>query len=300
MPLTSLAISRKRLDRIFDQAIKVARTYMDVELPVAILADVNVWATLCDHCPNLALPATNTTSARQMRTVALVACLGLSLSHHIFTPLYVPYDGMQIFWCLLIKLAARDHSKEAYLRSVLLRMFSPDQSENIDGLTEDVGKEIGNVFLPLVVPEKRSAFVTAIRELSELALEEWLAIQKLEDKVVPVTRSQDRPPSHWKFVNMNSGAKPSQSNGNTPGPSTRPSSRPDPEIDITVCDVWPNFVVIRKDGEDLVRQGYMLSRSQMLPARQEKAKQQPTAPLGMIGGLGRNGRRSSLVAEPFL
>jgi hypothetical protein len=296
----------------------LAETHFDVELPPKIMSNNALWSIVKGHAAvrlkkDIPLPLSNSTAAKQMRTAAFLGILIHEIRDHILQPTYLLGGEVNLNRCLDDLLEDEDFSREAYVRSVFLRLgqwFSKD----IDAVTaKQINTVVNNVSacVPHLIPKEpndskdtKGDFESKLRDFCAQACEHWKYIQTLDGRIdLDFDADEARPlfptaPEPASGSGSNTKLPRPNGNGNTssPGPGGKKSKDKDhqaAEAAATLADaiaVWPAFYNNSPDDTETLVKGYVLTASQVAAAKGEEKAQQPT-------GLRRDQRRQSRTSR---
>jgi hypothetical protein len=286
----------------------LAETHFDVELPPKIMSDNALWSIVKGSAAvklkrDIPLPLSNSTAAKQMRTAAFLGILIHEIRDHILQPTYLLGGEISLNRCLDDLLEDEDFNREAYVRSVFLRL-SQWFSKDIDAVTanqiDTVVKNV-SVCVPHLFPKKpkdskdtKGDFESKLREFCAQACEHWKYIQTLDGRIdLHFDADETRPlfppaPGPASGSGSNTNLPRPNRNGNTsspgPGPGGKKSKDKDhqaAEAAATLADaivVWPAFYNRSTDDMETLAKGYVLTASQVAAAKGEEKAQQPTGP----------------------
>lgn len=251
------------------------------------------------------LPASNTLPARQMRLAVGLEILGRTLARHIFQPLYISEDED---WLTASMGAVMEDNPdlETHARGVVLNLL--DHNTLVakgEARAKKAAMEVSRVVKKFIPAEMGTSFDKDLQHLCDQALETWLPLQRVADRVM-VELSYPELGEEWKELQMpprtttgngningsSSGKQPkntsrhsSSSPSSQPGPrgqrgsasggsSQGQSSTPRPGSSNPggpVYEVWPAFIV-NDDDVTLLHHGLVLTEEQVKEAREEVAK----------------------------
>jgi hypothetical protein len=285
----------------------LAETHFDVELPSKIMSDDALWSIVKGSAAvrlkkDIPLPLSNSTAARQMRTAAFLGILIHEIRDHILQPTYLLGGKVNLNRCLDDLLEDEGFNREAYVRSVFLRLsqwFSKDidavTANQVNTVVHNVSTCVPHLFLPKKPKDSKDTkddFESNLRDFCAQACEQWKYIQTLDGRIDFDFEVDEARPLFLTAPEPASGSgtntKLPRPNGNTsspgPGPGGKKSKDKDhqaAEAAATLADaivVWPAFYNRSTDDMETLVKGYVLTASQVAAAKGEEKAQQPTGP----------------------
>lgn len=218
------------------------------------------------------MPSTNSTAARQMRVASIIRLLAAIASEHIFQPVYLTEDGVEVSK-LIEDLYDSDLSQAQWLRRVLLNTNRQHQQEHGRRRADTVVEQVCQSVEFLMHPSDLSEFHTALSQWCNNVLDLWMKLQQIGGMVHSISIPQIDDDTDWRFwtplstlpFTRNQSGK--QENGK---PSSGSKQAKEMKKKNFAAQVWPAFLVIEEDGNQWVlKRGYVLTESQVEEAAQE-------------------------------
>ncbi|GAP88209.1 putative mei5 protein [Rosellinia necatrix] len=260
------------INKIYGYAKSLAIEHFSADLPTDILANTALIEEVGKLVRPIPFPATNSPAAKKARMAAFLARLGSRLADRIFLPFY-PLDGddedqdsADSMALMLSDLSLSDPKREIHLRSVLLAISPEEQKEVALARASDIADEIINLLGILLNPEQQPKFKNDIKKLCQLAVESWISLQVLREKVEPFTETSEETEKYWLPAELEGSAQPKkpQVNGKPNGLVSKPSLHSLKSANKVIL-IWPGFSY----GADVLKQGFMLLDSQVKHADDE-------------------------------
>ncbi|KAK2052389.1 hypothetical protein LY76DRAFT_583541 [Colletotrichum caudatum] len=273
--------TRNQLDVIFKDSFALMRKYLGNDLANDVLSDSSRWNEVRNHLAvkrNIPVPLTNSPPAKKMRVAASLAILAFALSEHVFQPTYLLGDN-QLAGLLDDLITASDFEKEAHLRSVLLKLCPSKHESNASERAKKASNDLVRRVGPLLPESKRDEFASALEKICQGAARCWAHVQRLVDRVDPVTSFEVAADMDaWKLMELpGMDGEPSKARGSpSPGgkkngaqPKTQASGPSSGAVEDVVAVVWPAFVLF--DEQETLREGLVLKGSQVEEAKTEES-----------------------------
>ncbi|KAK2026470.1 hypothetical protein LX32DRAFT_730114 [Colletotrichum zoysiae] len=275
--------TRNQLDVIFKDSFALMRKYLGNDLANDVLSDSSRWNEVRNHPAvnrNIPVPSSNSPPAKKMRVVASLAILAFALSEHVFQPTYL-LDNNELAGLLDYLTTASDFEKdmEAHLRSVLLKLCPSKHESNASERAKKASNDLIRRVGPLLPESKRDEFASALEKICQGAARCWAHVQRLVDRVDPVTRFEmTADMDAWKLMELpGMDGEPSKARGSpSPGgkkngaqPKTQASGSSSGAVEDVVAVVWPAFILF--DEQETLREGLVLKGSQVEEAKKEES-----------------------------
>ncbi|KAK7953480.1 hypothetical protein PG988_014174 [Apiospora saccharicola] len=242
------------------------------------------WAPLRTH-PRVSrmipLPLSNSGSAKQMRTAALVGILGWACAQHLFQPTYLLQCNE--LCGVLASLADDDHARETYLRSVLLPVSPSRQKENGKKRIQQAVFDVLACVAPLLPKQRQEEVKSSLEAVCKHICGQWMRLQLLEEKIEPSFDAYDG--DDWKLIELpvfsgtsaaTSTPQPQDSadgGGGSSGESTGTCAVAEEgitDIEDIAAVLWPSFLSSREGESELLTEGIVVAKSQTRAAYHEE------------------------------
>lgn len=169
--------------------LELVEKHFSQDLDESVLRDPSCWTNLrsseyLKHAVRIPLPQSNTQAAKQMRIAAVLAVLSRALSKHIFRPVYLIDNDVDLA-TVLRNLEATNPQHEYYVRSTLLAVLPDRGKRNATRRIKAVVREVSYLVQHLLSALQYEAFCTALLESCELACLQWNKIQRAAMKIEP-------------------------------------------------------------------------------------------------------------------
>lgn len=279
-------ISCDSLGSTFSAATALFKVVLSHDLSEDRLKDSRFWDRARDHGAiqrMIPLPASNSTPAKRMRTIAGLAIFSRALENFVFQPSYlsVGSDMKQA----LDALPGANLDQDSFVRAVLLKVLPDQQNICRDMCAERVADEVVAALSGWVPADEHATFKSRLGHITRDLCVNWQRVQKLHERVEPsfVFETLD----DWKPLPTLLDPLPS-SNGVevTPPHHGRRDSQPGPQelapVTLTTTEVlkvvWPAFLATtleqpaddEESTSDLVHHGYVLTRADTEGAANEE------------------------------
>ena len=261
------------------------------------------WETIRQHKSiyqsGIILPASNSSTAKQMRLAAGLVALGRSLEQHVFQPFYLRDDQNQ-FVALLESLGSKNPAQEAHVRSVLLKAF-PSEQEEVGEARADTAAYQAMEFIKLIIAsDKLKSCWLGLKAVCDEARRTWMPLQRLKEQVIAY--SEPGHPEEWQILPL---PAPPQANRvpkkNTTDGSPKTGGRQAERQNATqnsapatpppvVYEVWPAFVtdgLVLCHGKGLTEEQVEAARDEV--SEEEAAQRRARTALRQRGGSSVNG-----------
>ncbi|KAK8136790.1 hypothetical protein PG984_004730 [Apiospora sp. TS-2023a] len=245
------------------------------------------WAPLRTH-PRVSrmipLPLSNSGSAKQMRTAALVGILGWACAQHIFQPTYLLQCNE--LCGVLASLADDDHARETYLRSVLLPVSPSRQKENGKKRIQQAVFDVLACVGPLLPKQRQEEVKSSLETVVKHICGQWMRLQLLEEKIEPSFDAYDG--DDWKLIELpvfsgtsaapqtpqpQDSADGGSGGGSSSGESTGTCAVAEEgitDIEDIAAVLWPSFLSSREGESELLTEGIVVAKSQTRAAYHEE------------------------------
>ena len=225
----------------------------------------------------LPIPQSNSTAAKQMRSVVILASIARAIDMHVFQPTYFLPTNAGIR-DLLTRQAQEDSRKESAFRAMMQAVLPKEQdtvaTSRVLQVCDETMLNIGG-FLSLRAAAK---FKDSLEDIIEDARDIWQETRLSTYAVQPSFALQQYENWSWRGFRFQE-VQPLVEDGM----QATSFAKDDP-----VCVIFPRLYMFDEDGEDPVTHGTVLMRSQTLAAREEM-QQHPSSPgLGRVGVGGRS------------
>ncbi|KAH8882020.1 hypothetical protein GQ53DRAFT_831969 [Thozetella sp. PMI_491] len=284
-----VVISMKQLNRLFEIAHDLTRSYFSGDLADDMLGDDRKWTKLTksDVFPNgsgIPIPQSNSPHAKQMRIAAVLAVIAHNFSNIIFQPLHGLDNGEELYE-LLSDIAEEDPDKEAFLRSALLSAFDSAgdgarQQHSVEQAYDGIYASVGH----LVQDKEQKKFRENLAELCQFSCKTWCGVQRLEVKIESTMEIDE---GEWDPLKSHSMTKETTANLNgkdggqtaqslkatstskEKGATTGSQRSNRPTAEVVMVTIWPCFFYVRKGRLELIYKGYGLGSEHINVARSE-------------------------------
>lgn len=238
---------------------------------------------------DLPWPPTNSANAKGMRRAGILCICAWALELHIFQSSHLVVGDNQLSQ-ILDELAVKDPDREAYFRSILLRL-QQDRGAEASAKRIDLAVEAVVECAHSLVADAndgRVVFETTLRNIFTEASRVWRHIQILRPKI---TASVLENTAHaWTLVPLVKGLtstaavkKPNQ----TPNGNSRADGDAGSKVlkkpaggkvnagsqDIMIA-LWPAILITDKEETKVLIEGYAVSEAELKVAREEESKAQ--------------------------
>lgn len=177
------------LDTIWVAILELVEKHFSQDLEDSVLRDPSCWTNLrsseyLKHAVRIPLPQSNTQAAKQMRIAAVLAVLSRALSKHVFRPVYLIENDVELA-AVLRNLEAVSPQQEYHARSTLLAVLPDREKRNAARRVKAVVREVSYLVQHLLSALQYEAFCTSLLESCELACRQWNKIQHAAMKIEP-------------------------------------------------------------------------------------------------------------------
>lgn len=177
------------MDTIWVSILELVEKHFSEDLEDSVLRDASCWTNLrsseyLKHAVRIPLPQSNSQAAKQMRIAAVLAVLSRALSKHIFRPVYLIENDVELA-AVLRSLEAISPQQEYHARSTLLAVLPDREKRNAARRVKAVVREVSWLVQHLLSALQYEAFCTALLESCELACRQWNKIQHAAMKIEP-------------------------------------------------------------------------------------------------------------------
>ena len=270
---------------MFSMAYRLIKTHFYVDLEEAALANQECWANLSIRAlnifkKNLPLPTSNSVAAKQMRLVAILTILAYKLEQAIFQPSYLLSERDELSK-LISGLIHEDHSRDSHLQAVLLSVDPVRQKELGRERIEHVVKCIIGYIKPLLSGERQKSFNSKLKTVCNKICEQWMSLQELKERIVAFRDPSQAPLEDWAVLNLPPTGDPEKRNR----PSSNAASASASGSKLAKKDhtqmqklqdrgsivgiVWPCFLLFDENAEKPVKDGLVLTDTQIQAAQNE-------------------------------
>ncbi|KAJ5109506.1 hypothetical protein N7456_006181 [Penicillium angulare] len=175
-------------DNLWEYAAARMSSILSHDLEPKALKDLSKWRIIGEESHRLAyhfpLPASNSSAAKAMRLVVILAVLSREIDKYIFQPAYLTPDDSNLRKTLS-QLAGTDPEKETLYRSLTLSIDSKTQKGFLQSNVQTVVQKVSNCVFGLLSDSQYSEFREITKKIVKKAAEVWDPIQHSQRKYEP-------------------------------------------------------------------------------------------------------------------
>jgi hypothetical protein len=271
---------------IFESLDTLVQTHIG-ELEKDVLSNPTTWKDFIDHeafkAADIPFPPTNSPNATSARRAAVLCICTWALELHIFQSSHLVDKSNQLS-DILDELADDDPEREAYTRSILLRL-QHDRLQDSSYARVDIAVDAVSKCTRTMIPDtsKQATFDASLKNIFMTACKLWREVQGMKPKMAASTYESDT--EDWELVPLRrqpSGKKSDQVpngnarvNGDNSSKSKKPNAPKPGEIPNPIMIVlWPAFQITENKQTKTFMKGYAVTESELTATRDELSKAQ--------------------------
>ncbi|WQF77016.1 hypothetical protein CDEST_02030 [Colletotrichum destructivum] len=262
----------------FKDALALFKGFLGREVDEDRMHDSRSWDRVRDHVAiqrAIPLPVSNSTDAKQMRTIAGLVIYARALSEYVFRPTYLSLGTSADD--VLDALPAANAFQDSLVRAMLLKVLPEQQKTRQDDCAERVVEEVLTAVAGWVPTDQHATFRSQLRHLTSVLCSNWQRVQRLCERVEPCFAFET--PDDWQL--MSSWTDPVASDNRAKiAPLRHQELEPAAlSADDVAKVVWPAFLATsveqpadeEESPSDLVRHGIVLTRAEIQGAKDEES-----------------------------
>ena len=213
------------------------------------------------------IPQSNSNEAKSMRVASILATLSRLIDRHIFQPTFL-LDSKSGLRELLREQASVNSKREAQCRALLLAMFPEDYVGGASERKQEVACKLMSVVDGLLPREKLELFRSDLDRVVQSAVEIWMKIQRMKQKLEPDFVPKRHETAPWQYFKPD--GDPVICGGGA-------EAYGDPELYDLKLAIVPRLFLVDESGPRPVTAGLMLQKSRCVAAERE-VEAQPSSP----------------------
>lgn len=220
-----------------------------------------------------------------MRLVVILATLAREIDQHIFQPNYLSEESnLRAIFC---KLAATDHEKEAFCRSLLLSIDSTAQQESLELRIQAIVRKVSQFLLHALSEPQYGEMHQRIENVVRRAVQVWRPIQTSQKRFEPDFEPLEWDDDEWCLFRFP---------GEVPSEDQEQHEHYEDIRDDILLTVFPRISLV-KDNKRYPQTfvTHLMKSQKLCVAAEQETPREATSP--KIGRMSANGARRKSIAQ---